>query len=143
MKRAKSDYEVTAPNGGRFVVGWAPPREVERTFGRGRWGVEVMQRHGPLDMRVVDIQEVGSESEGQTAIRDLVTAIAEGRWRPSVGGVKGARYVRQVPRQAVPLFVFVVGFAGLVGFGGGLAAAAVGGAILSALVTAARRRRHP
>jgi len=138
MKRSKNDYEVTAPNGEKFVVGWAMPRHIEMTFGSGRWGVEVMRRNGP----VVDIHQVGSESEGEAAIRHLAAAIVAGRWKPPVGGlsrVTGARHVWRVPRRAVPVFVFVYGSAGFLLFGAGVTFAVVTGAILAAVVTARLR----
>src|SRR3954452_22281489 len=140
MKRAKNDYEVTAPNGERFVVGWAPPRHVEKTFGRGRWGVEVMRRNGS----VVDIHPVNSDSEVEAAIRDLAAEIRVGRWQAPVGGVNGvsgARHVRQVPRRAEPMFAFVYVSAGLFLFGAGVVAAAVGGVFVAALVIATARWR--
>src|SRR5438270_691489 len=128
MTRSKNDYEVTAPNGERFVVGWAPARHLEMTFGRGRWGVEVMRRNGS----VVDIHPLNNESEGEAAIRDLAAAIRAGRWQApvdGVSGVSGARHVRQVPRRVVPIFVLVYGSAGFLLLGAGVAAAAVGGVI--------------
>ena len=138
MKRSNNDYEVTAPSGERFVIGWAPPRHVYGTFGRGRWGVEVMRRNGPVAMEVVDIHQVDSESEGEAAIRDLAATIVAGRWQAPISGVGGARRVRG-PRRAEPLFVFALVSAGLL-VSGADAVVAVSGAIAAALMTAVVRR---
>jgi hypothetical protein len=138
MKRAKNDCEVTAPNGETFVVGWAMPTHVARTFGGGRWGIAVMRRNGS----VVEIRQVNGEGEGEAAIRDLAAAILAGRWQPPVGGVSnvsGARHVTEIPRRAVPIFVFVCGSAGLLLSGAGVGFAVVTGAILAAVVTACLR----
>src|SRR4051794_7138336 len=128
MKRAKNDYDVTAPNGETFVVGWAPPRQVERTFGTGQWGVQVMRREGRVTMPVVEMRQVASECEGTAAIRSLTAAIEAGEWKPPAHVAKGGRRLTELPRWARPLLALVLGFVGFVGLGSTVVAAAVGAA---------------
>jgi hypothetical protein len=136
MEYSRTAREVVAPNGQRFIVDWAAPRHVEKAFGAGRWGVEVMQGQGPFGMVVVEVQKVESESEGEAAIRALVSAIRAGRWEPPRGSVRGGRSVRELPLWAVPPVAFVVAFGGIVADGGEVASAAVIAAVLAVLAAA-------
>ena len=139
MKRAKNDYEVTAPNGERFVVGWASPRDVERTFGKGRWGVEVMRRDGRLSMPTVLLDRVSDSDAGEAELRRLASVIQSGEWKP-LERFTGPSRLREVPRWTVAPVAFVGWVLLSLGFGHELLPSVVGaafGALLLLILTTA------
>ena len=74
MEYSRTAREVVAPNGQRFIVDWAAPRHVEKAFGAGRWGVEVMQRHRPFGMLVVALMRMAGDlsEQSDTCPRGLI-----------------------------------------------------------------------
>jgi hypothetical protein len=112
VKRAQDDREVTAPNGQQFIVGWASPRDVERTFGRGQWGIQVMQRRSSLVMPVVHMQQVTSASTGEWELRRLAAAIESGEWTPPASLRAAGTGFAELPRWAWAPFTFVFAFVG-------------------------------
>ena len=133
MKYSASAREVRAPNGEWFIVAWAMPRHIERTFGSGRWGVEVMRMHGRLPGDSVQLSQVADATAGKLEMDRLVADIESGRWEPPEV-VAAGRSVRELPRWTMIPIAFLVMFLARLAFGHPFLSSVVGAAVFVALL---------